>query len=145
MAWATLDDVADRWVGPGAPTDTVLVDALIADAEHVILAEYPLIQDRIDSAALSADTVKMVVVRMVTRVLRNPENLAYSQQTTGPFGQGRTFGNDRDIWLTPDERALLAPGGKGKAFSFNSAPDMVAPATELVDDLDPLWRVASDN
>lgn len=141
--WATLADVVDRWVGPGAPNDEVLVDALILDASNVILAEFPLIQDRIDGSALSADTVKLVVCRMVTRVLRNPENLTYSQQATGPFSQGRNFGGDRDIWLTAEERAMLAPEGRGKAFSFNIAPDMVPPATELTDDVDPLWRSAS--
>jgi len=46
MPWTTFEDVTARWVGSNAPTDEALVDALIADAEAVILSEFPKIQDR---------------------------------------------------------------------------------------------------
>jgi hypothetical protein len=121
--WTTFSDVIDRWVGTGAPTDETLVEALLADAETVIRSEFPRIQERIDGATLSVDTVRFVTARMVTRVLRNPENLSYHQQNTGPFGQARNFGNGTDIWLTDDERKLLTPNARGKAFSVNLAPD----------------------
>jgi hypothetical protein len=133
MAWTTFEDITDRWIGSGMPDDEALVAALILDAETVILSQYPRIQERIDTDTLSIDVVKMVTARMVMRVLRNPENLSYWQQTTGPFGQGRTFGKAVDIWLTADERSLLAPATRGKAFSFNSAPDMRNPSY-VVDD-----------
>ena len=119
MSWTTPQDILDRWVGGGAPTDTDLLSALILDAESVILAEYPGIQARIDSSDLSEQVVVMVVSRMVTRILRNPENLTYWQQNTGPFGQGRSFGQERDIWLTQDELNLLAPKRRGKAYEVN--------------------------
>jgi hypothetical protein len=65
----------------------------------------------------------MVVSRMVARVLRNPDNVSYWQQTTGPFGQARNFGESSiDIWLTPEERELLAPKRGGKAFEVDLAP-----------------------
>ena len=128
MAWTTFEDVVDRWVGPGAPTDDGLVEALIGDAETIILAEFPRIQERIDDESLNADVVKLVVTRMVSRLLRNPEGLSYVQQTTGPFSQARNYsGAAADVWLSADEKALLAPGGKGKAFSMNLAPDMQKP------------------
>jgi hypothetical protein len=123
MTWATFADVTDRWVGSGAPTDVDLVNALIGDAEAVILAEYPKIQDRINAGTLSAQVVKFVVCRQVSRVLRNPENLTYWQQQTGPFGQGRTFGKDSDIWLTDDEEEMLSPKRLGKAFQVDLAPN----------------------
>lgn len=122
--WATFEDVVARWVGGDAPTDQALVEELIHDAEHVILAEYPKIQDRIDDALLDASVVKMVVVRMVSRVLRNPEGLTYWQQTTGPFGQGKNYGSgNADIWLSVEEKELLAPKRKGKAFELDLAPN----------------------
>jgi len=125
MAWATYQDVLDRWVGSDAPTDTDLITALIGDAEAVITATYPGIQARIDSAALSADVVEMVVVRMVTRVLRNPGNLSYWQQATGPFSQGRNFGEEsRDVWLKDEEKTLLAPTTRGKAYEVNQGYDI---------------------
>lgn len=120
MTWAVFEDVRDRWVGSNLPTDADLVTALILDAEAVILKEFPKIQDRIDAGTLPLNLVKMVVVRMVSRVLRNPENLTYWQQQTGPFGQSRNFGaSGSDIWLTEEEEEMLAPNVKGKAFEVN--------------------------
>lgn len=124
--WTTPTDVTDRWIGSGAPTDTEQLTQLIEDAETLILAEYPKIQDRIAAETLSVDVVRLVTVRIVTRILRNPEALTYWQQNTGPFGQGRSFG-DKDIWLTSDERNLLAPQGRGKAFSVDVAPNLTNP------------------
>jgi hypothetical protein len=124
MTWTTYEDVASRWVGSGAPTDETLVDALISDAEAVILSEFPRIQERIDDETLALPTVVMVVSRMVTRVLRNPEGLTYWQQTTGPFGQARNYGSTtQDIWLSSEEKELLSPKSKGKAFEVNLAPN----------------------
>lgn len=124
MTWATFQDVTDRWVGSNAPTDEDLVAALIGDAEAVILSEFPKIQDRIDADTLPLAVVKMVAVRMVSRVLRNPENLTYWQQQTGPYGQARNFGTGgSDIWLTDEEKAMLAPKARGKAFEIDLAPN----------------------
>jgi hypothetical protein len=141
--WTTFADVTARWVGGGVPTDETLVEALITDAENVILAEFPLIQDRITAETLSADVVTLVTVRMVTRVLRNPENLSYHQQNTGPFGQGRTFGNDRDIWLSDEEKRLLSPIRPGKAFSLDLGPnktDALFPS-DIPNTSEPVWIV----
>lgn len=122
MAWATFDDVVARWVGSGAPTDQDLVTALISDAEQVILAEYPKIQDRVTSGALPEARLTFVVTSMVSRVLRNPEGLTYWQQQTGPFGQARNYGTDfAGIYLTENELKLLAPITRGKAFEVDTA------------------------
>lgn len=125
MTWANFTDVTSRWVGNDVPTDEELVTALIADAETVILSVYPRIQERIDADTLSLDTLKLVVIRMVSRVLRNPENVSYIQQSTGPFSQGKNYGTvSSDIWLSSEERTMLAPSSRGKAFSLVTAPDM---------------------
>ena len=44
MAFATFQDVLDRWVGSDQPTDDNLITALISDAEAIIVATYPGIQ-----------------------------------------------------------------------------------------------------
>jgi hypothetical protein len=133
MSWATPQDIIDRWVGNDVPTDTDLMEALIADAEAVILSEFPKIQERIDDEELSLSVVTLVVSRMVSRLLRNPENLTYWQQQTGPFGQARNYGNGNgDIWLTENELSLLAPNKRGKAFEVNQGFDAISPA--VVDD-----------
>lgn len=131
--WTTFDDIVARWVGPGAPTDEELVTALILDAEAVITSEYPAINGRIFSGTLPLQVVQMVTARMVTRVLRNPESVTYWQQQTGPFGQARNFGDNRDIWLTENEKDMLAPNTRGKAFMLNLAPDGSSPAPDLFD------------
>lgn len=139
MSWATPQDILDRWVGSDLPTDLDLVQALINDAEAVILAEYPKIQDRIDDDELSIATVVMVASRMVSRLLRNPEGLTYWQQTTGPFGQARNFGTgNSDIWLTENEISLLAPKSRGKAFEVNQGVDAVGGSVDYV------WLVLKD-
>lgn len=120
MTWATFEDVTNRWVGSNVPTDEDLVEALIGDAEQVILSHYPGIQTRIDDDELPVARVTMVVAQMVTRVLRNPEGLTMWQQNTGPFGQMRQF-NDvgNGVHITDDEIRLLAPSRGGKAFEVD--------------------------
>jgi hypothetical protein len=125
MAWTTSDDVLNRWVGDDKPTDTDLIDVLIEDAEAIILSNYPSIQDRIDSNSLPVNIVKLVVSRMVTRTLRNPENLTYLQQGVGSFSQAKNYGSTAPTTLTNEDKELLNPNTqKGKAFSVNMAPNI---------------------
>jgi len=140
--WTTPQDVLDRWVGPGAPTDEEQLEALIEDAEAIVLSEYPGIQDRIDSGKLNSELVTLVVCRMVTRLLRNPEGLSYWQQQTGPFGQARNFGDGgTDVWMTVHERELLGAVGRGKSFSVNLGPNAVSPPRDVNTILDDtVWR-----
>jgi len=133
--WATVQDVLDRWVGDDVPEDTSLVQAILDDSEVVVLSVYPGIQTRIDAGDLSAASVKVVVVRMTTRVLRNPENLRSWMQVTGPFSQQRSF-SDSDIFMTAQEKQMLAPAIAGKAFEIDTAPNITS--IELYDEIDPL-------
>ena len=111
----------------------------INDAEAVILAEYPKIQDRIDADELPFNTVVMVQSRMVMRLLRNPENLTYWQQQTGPFGQARNFGTgNADIWLSDNELSLLAPKSRGKAYEVDQGVDAVGGSVDYI------WLVIKD-
>lgn len=122
MPWTTYQDVASRWVGAGLPTDQALVNSLIGDAEAIIVSEYPRIQERITANTLSVQIVKLVVSRMVSRMLRNPEGLSSVQQTTGPFSYSKSFtggGSGSDIWLSAEEKSLLAPSRSGKAFEID--------------------------
>lgn len=130
MAWTLYSDVASRWVGNDPIiNDEELVTALIDDAEAIILSQFPKIQDRIDAATLSVSVVKMVVARQVMRVLRNPENLTYLQQNSGPFGSGKNYGSasgNTDIWLSDEEMDMLSVKRGRKAFSIDTAPDAVS-------------------
>lgn len=143
MSWTTPKDITDRWVGSDIPNDEDLVQALINDAEAVILAEYPRINERITDGALPLANIQLVVSRMVSRILRNPENLSYWQQQTGPFGQARNFGEgNADIWMSENEKKLLAPKRNGKAFETDQAPNAISPAQDFAwrDVTWPVWR-----
>jgi hypothetical protein len=130
MSWATPQDIKDRWVGSDVPSDDDLIQALIDDAEAVIVSEFPKIQERIDDEELPLQIVILVVSRVVSRLLRNPENLSYWQQQTGPFMQSRNYlGSQTDIWLNEKELALLSPSTKGKAFSVDIGPDKISPSS----------------
>jgi len=122
MTWTTPQDIRERWIGDDKPENDELLRALISDAEAVILSSYPAIQDRITNATLSQAVVTMVTCRMVSRVLRNPENASYISQTTGPFTQARNLGQT-DLWLTPDEEEMLAPKRQPGAYSVDLAPN----------------------
>ena len=138
--WTTPQDVIDRWVGSGVPTDMDLLEQLILDAETIILTEFPAIETRITNETLSVSNVILVTARMVMRILRNPENLTYWQQATGPFSQGRNFSEAIDIWITPAELSLLAPITRGKAFSVDLGPDKVSPVEDIIAPrYDPIW------
>lgn len=121
MTWTTPQDIRERWIGDDAPTNDQLLRALIADAESIILTTYPAIQGRVDAGKLSQNVITMVTARMVTRVLRNPENASYVSQTTGPFTSAVNRA-EVDLWMTPDEVQMLSPIYPGKAYSVNLAP-----------------------
>lgn len=128
--WTTPQDVIDRWVGNDVPEDIDLLQALIDDAEVVILSDYPGIQARIDANTLPENRVTLVTVRMVTRLFKNPEGLSAWQQVTGPFSQQRSFG-DSDIWMTPQEKFMLAPANSGKAFEVDQGVNAHPPIADV--------------
>lgn len=138
--WASRDDVLGRWVGNDRPTDLDLVDQLVLDAETAIVAVFPSIGDRITDDSLPVERVQLVVARMVTRAIRNPEGVRSRQEGTGPFSGSVTFGGDNpgELWLTDQERDLLSPNGYGRQQAFTIST--IAPAP---DPNDPPWWVTT--
>jgi hypothetical protein len=122
MSWADPQDVIDRWVGPGAPTDEDMIQRWIDDAETVLRYEVPDIEARLDEGTLTMDTVVFVVCRMVIRVLRNPRGVR--QEGVGPFNVTYTGDKPGDLWLTDDERAMLEgqPRRRQTAFTIDPTP-----------------------
>lgn len=131
--WASPEDVQARWVGPDAPDDTPRLTTLIGDAQRLIIAEYPTMQDRIDTADIDPELVKQVVCGMVARVFRNPEGLRTGMEQDGPFSRQVTYGGDEpgSLHLSDDDRALLVGRPRGRAFTIDPAPNAGA---DLFDD-----------
>lgn len=130
MPWVTPEQVLDRWAGSNKPSDEDLVELWIGDAETLVRSEFPDIDDRLeaDEPAL-ADRVEWVVVRVVTRGLRNPDGVRQQAETTGPRSESLTFVAPRpgDLYLTAQERQMLSgrPGAaRPRAFTVST----IAPA-----------------
>lgn len=134
MSWTVPDDVKDAWIGPGAPTDDVLIKNWIDRAERLIRRQVKDLQERIDAEADEVpprtdllDTARDVTVAMVIRVFRNPEGIRQTNQTTttGPFSDTKmqTYGGDvpGGLGLTGDELAALQGVSEG-AFTIDLIP-----------------------
>jgi hypothetical protein len=130
MAWAVAADVKNAWIGDDAPTDDTKINLWIGVAEREIKFRISDIETRIAAEAAEDPPVttlvalaKDVVVAMVTRVFRNPENVRQMTTTTGPFSESRTLGGD-----TPGELQLLdsemkkLTGERGGAFEIDLGP-----------------------
>lgn len=130
MSWTAPTDVADAWIGEGAPSDPAKVQKWIDKAEREIRYRVPGIQARIDAEAAEVpprtdlkETAVDVVVSMVIRVFRNPEGIRQVNETTGPFTSSRTYGGDvpGGLGITDDELAKLQGASEG-AFSIDLIP-----------------------
>lgn len=131
MTWTLPGDVTDAWIGEGAPTDQDLINLWIGKAEREIRYRVPTIQARIDAEAELPtpltdllETAKDVVVAMVTRVFRNPDNIRQRNTTTGPFTESATYGGDLPggLGLTEDELAKLQGTTVSGAFTISMIP-----------------------
>lgn len=132
MAWTTAEDVLNAWIGDGTPTDPVKVDTWIGMAERLIRREVPDLQARIDAEAELVppvtdlvDTVRDIVISMVTRVFKNPDGKRSMQSASGPLSESITFGGDNPggLFLSDDERKSLLGGRSGqRAFMVDMIP-----------------------
>lgn len=127
--WATAADVLESWVGGNRPDDPALVERWIADAEVVIRHEVPDVDERVaaETNPLPLDRLRVVVVRMVTRALKNPDRLRQEQDAAGPFSGSRTSADPRpgDLYLTAEDRRLLTGAGprRQRAFSISTVAE----------------------
>ncbi|VEI13219.1 hypothetical protein [Trueperella bialowiezensis] len=124
MAWTTADDVFDSWIGANVPSEPLVVSRWIAKAERLLRREFPTLNDRIASGDEPdlLDTVKDVVIAMVTRVFRNPEGIRQMQETDGSFTGSITFSGDQPgglVLLDSERDALREPGMQKTGQVFN--------------------------
>lgn len=140
MAWTTASEVIAAWIGPDAPTSTVLVDVWIGKAERLLRAKVPTLTARLAVTPVTEPdllgNVKDVTTAMVQRVFRNPEGVRSRQESTGPFGGSVTYGGDQPgaLWVTDAELALISKAGTNRgAYVINAMPTTspfyVAPVT----------------
>ena len=130
--WVSSDDVRSRWVGNGLPADDAVLTTLIGDAQELIEVQLPTLDAMVAAGTTSVLLIRIVVVRMVTRVLRNPTGARQHTSTDGPFTQAITMAGDDpgSLYVSTEELSWLAgTGAKGRAFCIDLAPN----ATPVID------------
>ena len=110
MAHASTSDVQAR-LGRALTTDELTQAAtLLADAEILIKAKIPDLDDKIEDLVIDVETVKMIEANAVVRVLRNPDG--FISETDGDY----TYQKDRRLAtgaleIQEHEWALLGTSG----------------------------------
>lgn len=128
MAYATPQDVKDRWVGTDTlPGDNVL-EAWLDDAETLIFAEVPGIIDKVTADPDGTWTRRLIYVeaQLVSQVMRNPDGVRQRAQTAGTFTDSVTYGTEtiaQAMSLTPAHRSILTGGGN-KHVGIDMIPDL---------------------
>lgn len=140
MAYATVDDVQDRYHQPLDEALQVVVGTRLADAELLIRNKIPDLDDRVTASQTYHDIVVMVEADMVLRLVRNPDG--YSQESDGNYSYAiyQNVASGR-LEVLDSEWDLLAPADAGKMFTL-SPWIYDAPVTEAQTDPwkgDPPW------
>lgn len=127
--WASSEDVLSLWVGKNKPSDTEQVDAFCAIAQAVIVGEFPDIQTRIATSDDLALRAKFVVVQLVSGLYKNPDNLKYFQESTGPWLKAGNVSDQllQQMTLTDDQRKQLAAPKRrrGGMTDLDPSPDLI--------------------
>lgn len=126
-SFATPSDLQDRWRELDE-AEAARAAILLADASRYIRRRFPTTDARIAAGELDADDLKMIVCAMVKRIMLGGDSgdVTEQQETVGPFGVTRRFGNPLGtMYLRDDEAEILEPlaqGGK-RAFVIDLTPD----------------------
>jgi hypothetical protein len=108
--FCTPDDVAGVWRPIADESERDVISNLISDASQMI-AEIPVVRQRVADDLLSESTLRMVCKHMVRRVMINPSGLrqfgvsADDAQRNGTYDSSISTGR---LYITDDEMARLA-------------------------------------
>jgi hypothetical protein len=119
MAFATVDDLAQRW--PGVSESLLSVaEVLLDDAAAIIVAQVGNVAD-VDEAILRQVSCAMVKRALVGQDLGGVSSLDLQ---AGPFAERRQFSNPTgDLYLTKAEKSSLGVN-RQRAFSIDMIPEV---------------------
>lgn len=122
--WATSADVLRLWVGDRKPTNSDQVDAFCEIAQSIVVGEFPDIEQRIANDPALRVRAKFVVIQQVAGIYKNPENLRYFQESTGPWLRAGNVADQllKQMTLTDDQRRQLAPVKKRRGGMTDMDP-----------------------
>lgn len=111
-----LVDVQDRW-GDLTEAEQNKVYAWLDDAWALVLVHVPSVPQRLADGTLSRQVVVLVITQAVMRVLKNPMGVRQRSISIDDYSESETRDNSvssGNLYLTPEEIALLRPAGARK-------------------------------
>lgn len=118
MTYTTAGDVEVRW-RPLTDAERVVAEALVADAEDMLIGRWPDLLGRVDAGSLRQATVVRVVAAMVRRAMLNRDGEGVEQRTmtVGPFSNAAQYANpNSNLYVSADEAASLEPAETPRSF-----------------------------
>lgn len=126
--YATPVYVLDRWIGSDKPTSMELVQFWLTEAQDLLFSDRELtdLEDRL-TRDVSGKLAKMVMIaerRMVTRAMKNPDNIRQVNSTTGPYTDSSTLATETftGLEVTASERDLLSSSSGSRAGTASTLP-----------------------
>ncbi|HVV11581.1 Gp19/Gp15/Gp42 family protein [Amycolatopsis sp.] len=134
MAYATAQDVANRFIRPLDTDEQRVVTTRLDDAERMLRRRVPDLADQIAAGTIDQGDVVMIEADMVLRLIRNPDG--YKTETDGNYSYtiSAEVASGR-LQVLADEWALLGVSGGAfviaPQFELPWAPSTGAVTTEL--------------
>lgn len=110
----TASDVAAGW-RPLTTAEEPVATALIAEAQTILTATAGALTGKSDAL------VRLVVVKMVRRVLKNPDGMRVRDMGIDDYREGGTVDSSLstgELYVAPDELAWLGVRASGRAFEI---------------------------
>lgn len=117
---AEIVDIEVRW-RPLSDAETIVADTLLSDAWVLLKHADSTIDTRLDAAELDSELVKIVLVEMVKRVLRNPDGIRQESIQDYSVTRDATSGNGL-LHVTDDELVMLASSETAESDAFTIRP-----------------------
>ena len=107
-------DVRARWLSGPLSVDDEQIEILLGDVEDFLAGEFPDLDERLADGRLTDSRLRRVVVRIASRVLRNPDGYRQVSSGTGPFTGSATYAGPApgEIYVTDEDRKDLVGRGK---------------------------------
>jgi hypothetical protein len=98
-------EALEVWLGaPLCGSDVARAEAVLAAVSSLVRSVAGVTWDGVPVP----DEIHTVTLEVAARVYRNPTSASQLSQTTGPFTESRSFTTAAGLYLTPQEKAIVA-------------------------------------
>jgi hypothetical protein len=124
--YAGVEDVRSAWNRPVPESRVPYVQDKLDRAHRLLRRRAPGLDARVAGGQLAPEDVGDVIVRMVIRVLRNPEG--YRTETDGDYSYGRDTRSASGELTVTDEDLEELGYGKSSTYAVSSTDTVLATA-----------------